>query len=73
MCGLSLNVLSDYDSECEAYLSRAVKLNPKLPAAWNELGECYYKKGDIKSAHNCFKGALQHVSILHISKIKIHL
>jgi len=30
--------------------------------AWNELGECYWKRGDIEGAKTCFEGALDHVS-----------
>ena len=33
--------------QAETFLSRAVKLNPNLTDAWNALGECYFKKGDV--------------------------
>ena len=61
MKGRALNVLPQYSSEAEEVLSRAVKLDPKLVDAWNELGESYWKKDDIKEAKNCFNGALVHV------------
>ena len=43
-------------------LSKAVKLEPKLIEAWNCLGECYWKNGQVEAARNCFVGALSHVS-----------
>lgn len=39
-----------------------MKLNPSLVQAWNTLGHCYWKKGDLKAAQNCFDGALKRVS-----------
>ncbi|KAK3579170.1 hypothetical protein CHS0354_022707 [Potamilus streckersoni] len=58
--GKVLNVQSHYDSQAEECLSKAIKLDPKLVEAWNNLGECYWKKGEIPSAKNCFTGALTH-------------
>lgn len=60
--GKALNVTPDYSPEAEVLLSKAVKLEPELVEAWNQLGEVYWKKGDIASAHTCFSGALTHVS-----------
>uniref|UniRef100_A0A1Y1M5P0 Tetratricopeptide repeat protein 5 OB fold domain-containing protein n=1 Tax=Photinus pyralis TaxID=7054 RepID=A0A1Y1M5P0_PHOPY len=56
--GKALNVLPHYSKEAEDFLSKAVKLDPKLVEAWNELGECYWKNDNIKEAENCFNGAL---------------
>lgn len=64
LTGKALNVTPDYSPKAEELLSKAVKLEPKLVEAWNQLGEVYWKKGDIASAHTCFSGALTHVSHL---------
>ena len=61
LLGKVLNVTSDYDPKAEDHLSKAVKLDPKLVEAWNQLGEAYWKKGNINGAKNCFTGALTHV------------
>eukprot|EP00088_Acartia_fossae_P004156 TRINITY_DN1176_c0_g1_i7.p1 TRINITY_DN1176_c0_g1~~TRINITY_DN1176_c0_g1_i7.p1 ORF type:complete len:458 (+),score=88.30 TRINITY_DN1176_c0_g1_i7:46-1374(+) len=58
--GKLINVEPDYSSQAEEYLSRAVKLNPGLVQAWNELGESYSRKDDFTNARICFEGALQH-------------
>lgn len=59
--GKALNVLPAYDSKAQEALSKAVKLDPKLVEAWNNLGECYWKCEDIVAAKNCFTGALNYV------------
>ncbi|KAF2901649.1 hypothetical protein ILUMI_04537 [Ignelater luminosus] len=58
--GRALNVLPKYSKEAEDLLSKAVKLDPKLVEAWNELGECYWKNDNIKEAENCFARALNY-------------
>ncbi|KAH0558308.1 tetratricopeptide repeat protein 5-like isoform X1 [Cotesia glomerata] len=58
--GKTFNVVDRFIPQAEELLSKAVKLEPKLIDAWNELGECYWKKDDIKQAKNCFVGALPH-------------
>ncbi len=58
--GRALNVLPAHSPESERLLSRAVKLRPALAQAWNELGECYAKRGDADNARTCFEGALRH-------------
>lgn len=60
--GKALNVSPDYSAQAEELLSKAVKLDPELVEAWNQLGEVYWKKGDVSAAHTCFSGALSHVS-----------
>jgi tetratricopeptide (TPR) repeat protein len=62
--GKALNVLPGQHPEAQDYLSKSVKLNPKLVEAWVVLGECYWSKNDIETAKNCFQGALNHVSEL---------
>ncbi len=61
--GRALNVLPSHSPESERLLSRAVKLQPDLVDAWNELGESYAKRGDSENATTCFEGALRHVNI----------
>lgn len=58
----ALNVLPSYSKEAEELLSKAIKLDPKLVEAWNELGKCYWKNNKISEAINCFKGALKQVN-----------
>ena len=60
--GRALNVVPDHSPEAEQLLSKAVKLEPNLVDAWIELGECYWKRGDVETAKTCFEGALSHVS-----------
>jgi Flp pilus assembly protein TadD len=43
--------------------AHAVNLDPRLVDAWNELGESYWKAGDVENARTCFEGALAHVSM----------
>ena len=56
--GKALNVTDSHDPEAENYLAKAVKLDPTLTEAWNNLGKCFFKKGDIEGSKNCFTGAL---------------
>lgn len=58
--GRCYNVSPEYDTRATQCLSRAVKLNPHLVDAWNELGECYWKNKNIKEAKASFEGALKH-------------
>jgi tetratricopeptide (TPR) repeat protein len=57
--GRLLNVIPKYSKEAENLLSKAIKLDPKLVDAWNELGECFWKNDELKKATNCFEGALK--------------
>lgn len=61
--GYALNILPKYNEVAEELLSKAVKLDPKLVNAWNELGECYWKKDKINEAATCFKRALTNVCL----------
>uniref|UniRef100_F1L7P0 Tetratricopeptide repeat protein 5 n=1 Tax=Ascaris suum TaxID=6253 RepID=F1L7P0_ASCSU len=58
LCGRILNICMEYDPKCERHLTQAVKLNPYLAEAWNELGECLWKKNDHEAAIDCFKKSL---------------
>ncbi|XP_023373343.1 tetratricopeptide repeat protein 5 [Otolemur garnettii] len=73
LTGKALNVTPDYSPKAEELLSKAVKLEPELVEAWNQLGEVYWKKGDIAAAHTCFSGALTHcknkVSLQNLSMV----
>ncbi|XP_026273485.1 tetratricopeptide repeat protein 5 [Frankliniella occidentalis] len=60
LLGRTLNVMSDVNTEAEECLSKALKLNPGLVNAWNELGECFWKRGKTRDAMNCFENALSH-------------
>uniref|UniRef100_A0A8C5QW34 Tetratricopeptide repeat domain 5 n=1 Tax=Leptobrachium leishanense TaxID=445787 RepID=A0A8C5QW34_9ANUR len=71
--GKALNVTANYNMEAEELLSKAVKLDPSLVEAWNQLGEVYWKKMDVTSAKTCFLGALNHcknkVSLRNLSMV----
>ncbi|XP_029437023.1 tetratricopeptide repeat protein 5 isoform X2 [Rhinatrema bivittatum] len=71
--GKTLNVTADYSPQAEEALSRAVKLDPELVEGWNQLGEVYWKKGDVGAARTCFSGALNHcrnkVSLRNLSMV----
>ncbi|XP_058149824.1 tetratricopeptide repeat protein 5 isoform X2 [Dasypus novemcinctus] len=73
LTGKALNVTPDYSLRAEELLSKAVKLDPELVEAWNQLGEVYWKKGDVAAAHTCFSGALTHcknkVSLQNLSMV----
>nr|XP_008531390.1 PREDICTED: tetratricopeptide repeat protein 5 [Equus przewalskii] len=73
LTGKALNVTPDYSPKAEELLSKAVKLEPNLVEAWNQLGEVYWKKGDVAAAHTCFSGALTHcknkVSLQNLSMV----
>lgn len=60
LLGRALNVLPDANLEAEESLSKALKLNPGLISAWNELGECFWKRNKTRDAKNCFDNALKH-------------
>lgn len=56
--GKALNAEESHNQEAEDALAKAVKLDPKLVEGWNQLGECFWKKGDKLQARTCFDGAL---------------
>lgn len=57
--GKALNALPAYSKEAELLLAKVVKLQPALTDAWNCLGECFWKKGDLLTARDCFQGAVE--------------
>lgn len=63
--GRCYNISAIYDARASQCLSKAVKLNPQIGSAWNELGECYWKNMNVKEAKASFEGALKHVSIIY--------
>lgn len=65
------NVLPFYSALAEENLAQAIKKNPTLIEAWNSLGECYWKKGDVIAAKDCFEGAIAYVSSKLCSSIGI--
>lgn len=46
--GQAFSVGGRYSAQAEESLSRAVKLDPSLVAAWNALGENFYYKNDVQ-------------------------
>lgn len=71
--GRALNVVPKYSKEAEELLSKAIKLDPKLVEAWNELGECYWKNNKISEAMNCFKGALKQVKMWNVYFLELSI
>ncbi|KAF3429080.1 hypothetical protein E2986_12416 [Frieseomelitta varia] len=71
--GKALNVTERFIPQAEELLTKAVKLEPNLVEAWNELGCCYWKNNDIQQAKNCFVGAVRHggnkVSLRNLSMV----
>ncbi|EGT34160.1 hypothetical protein CAEBREN_24569 [Caenorhabditis brenneri] len=53
--GKLFNVLEEYNECGEEYLSTSVRMNPKNPDAWHELGICVMKRRDVEYAQSCFK------------------
>jgi len=71
--GKALNSLDAFSADAEAWLSKAVKLDPTNPEAWMHLGTCSWKKADRAQAKVCLmeslnqketKEALRELSIL---------
>lgn len=58
--GRALNVLPQYNKQAEDLLSKAIKFDPKLVDAWNELGECFWKNNKMFEAMHCFQGAMKY-------------
>ncbi|KOB69256.1 putative Tetratricopeptide repeat protein, partial [Operophtera brumata] len=57
--GRCFNVVVQYDPRALESFSKAVKLNPGLIEAWNELGESYWKNMNIKESQACLEGSLK--------------
>ncbi|EGD80858.1 hypothetical protein PTSG_11730 [Salpingoeca rosetta] len=56
--GRLLSLREPLDPQCEAALTKSVKLNPKNIDAWNLLGEVFWRKGDLFESTRCFEMAL---------------
>jgi tetratricopeptide (TPR) repeat protein len=54
-----LNALPDFNQQAEADLQKACKLDPENTDSWNNLGECFWKRGDLDSAKMCFDQGLR--------------
>lgn len=57
--GKALDALDSYVPEAEKLLAKAVKLAPENVEAWNALANCFWKKGDLAQAAECFQRALE--------------
>jgi len=57
--GKVLDASPAYSAEAEALLTRTVKLDPKNVDAWNVLGECLWKGGQLELSRACFREALK--------------
>uniref|UniRef100_A0A0N4ZYG2 TPR_REGION domain-containing protein n=1 Tax=Parastrongyloides trichosuri TaxID=131310 RepID=A0A0N4ZYG2_PARTI len=55
--GKILNIMPDYDSNCENYLIKAVKKDCSKWEHWLELALCIWKKNDFEGALDCMKEA----------------
>lgn len=50
----------DHSPSAENSLQKAVKLDPTLANAWNELAECYWRRGQINQCKSCLDNAEKH-------------
>ena len=57
--GKALDAREGYNKSSEKFLSKAVKLAPNDVNAWNALANCFWKKGDLQQAVQCFQSALE--------------
>ena len=57
-------MFDSYNALAEENLSKAVKLDPGLIVAWQELGECLWKRQDTEGCCGCFEAILHHVQPL---------
>ena len=57
--GKALDAMEGYNEKAEKYLSKSVKLAPSDVNAWNALANCFWKKGDLVQAQECFQSALE--------------
>ncbi|KAG9410670.1 hypothetical protein AC1031_018693 [Aphanomyces cochlioides] len=56
--GKALDAFPEYSASSEVLLSQAAKLDPCNLDVWVSLGNCFWKKGDMQSAKNCFENCL---------------
>lgn len=57
--GRALSFLPGQDAKAEELLSKAIKLDPKLLAAWNALGEVHWNTQNYQRSRECFEHALE--------------
>jgi len=57
--GRALSFLPGRDAKAEELLSKALKLDPKLLAAWNALGEVHWNTQNYHRSRECFEHALE--------------
>jgi tetratricopeptide (TPR) repeat protein len=57
--GRALSFLPGQEPKAEELLSKAIKLEPKLLAAWNALGEVHWNTQNYQRARECFEHALE--------------
>jgi len=62
--GMAYARVDDLD-HAEASLRRALELNPKHPAAWNELGLVQRRKGQFAQARSSYEAALAQYADFH--------
>jgi tetratricopeptide (TPR) repeat protein len=62
--GMAYALVDDLD-HAEASLRRALELNPKHPAAWNELGLVQRRKGQFAQARSSYEAALAQYADFH--------
>ncbi|CEF64063.1 Tetratricopeptide repeat protein 5 [Strongyloides ratti] len=55
--GKILNIMPEYDENCENYLTKAVKKECTKWESWLELAICMWKKGNYEGALECMKEA----------------
>uniref|UniRef100_A0A0N5C4L3 TPR_REGION domain-containing protein n=1 Tax=Strongyloides papillosus TaxID=174720 RepID=A0A0N5C4L3_STREA len=55
--GKILNIMPEYDGNCENYLTKAIKKECTKWEFWLELAICMWKKGDLEGALECMKEA----------------
>uniref|UniRef100_A0A0K0E876 TPR_REGION domain-containing protein n=1 Tax=Strongyloides stercoralis TaxID=6248 RepID=A0A0K0E876_STRER len=55
--GKILNIIPEYDENCEIYLAKSVKKECTKWESWLELAICMWKKGDYEGALECMKEA----------------
>jgi len=60
-----LDAHEGYNNRAEKYLSKAVKLAPNDVNAWNALANCFWKKGSLQQAVQCFQSALEQCENVH--------
>ena len=58
LLGKAHNVIPEFDQTACDSLKKATKLDPNSIEAWNQLGECYWKKRDFEMCKNCFEQSL---------------